>query len=412
MNIVIITTPYYPEMSAPAACINKYIQQLKYKYSIDIINPIAREDFEPLGDPNLSLHYVSNRYWTWRMRCVDNRKMGKHVFWNRMFIQLFRIRTLLLGSFSYPTIQSWQLEAFYKELERIQSQKNIDVIISVVNPICSTFAALRFKERYPGVKWITYFTDPFTFHPLMYNTTLFKRLRKKRNYKWEKRIYDTADFNLFTAELYKSALSDFHQPLEKTICFKYILDRIKNKHASERQASSDVCKLLYAGSLYVRRRNPEFALSVVSRIDGIALDMYVPFGNCDGIIAGYQSGKIKRYPAVDRDRYNELISDECDILVNIGNNVTLQIPSKMLELLSTGRPILNFYQLKDSNYEMIERYPLGLNIGLNDPDAVEKVSFFCKEMKGKQLSFEEVEKLFPENTLSNQLAILERLINE
>ena len=190
------------------------------------------------------------------------------------------------------------------------------------------------------------------------------------------------------------------------------MDRIKNKHASERQASSDVCKLLYAGSLYARRRNPEFALSVVSRIDGIALDMYVPFGNCDGIIAGYQSGKIKRYPAVDRDRYNELISDECDILVNIGNNVTLQIPSKMLELLSTGRPILNFYQLKDSNYEMIERYPLGLNIGLNDPDAVEKVSFFCKEMKGKQLSFEEVEKLFPENTLSNQLAILERLINE
>lgn len=38
MNIVIITAPYYPEMSAPAACINKYIQQLKYKYSIDIIN--------------------------------------------------------------------------------------------------------------------------------------------------------------------------------------------------------------------------------------------------------------------------------------------------------------------------------------------------------------------------------------
>ena len=108
MNIVIITAPYYPEMSAPAACINKYIQQLKYKYSIDIINPITREDFEPLGDPNLSLHYVSNRYWTWRMRCVDNMKKGKHVFWNRMFIQLFErccwARSVILPS----KVGSWR----------------------------------------------------------------------------------------------------------------------------------------------------------------------------------------------------------------------------------------------------------------------------------------------------------------
>lgn len=88
----------------------------------------------------------------------------------------------------------------------------------------------------------------------------------------------------------------------------------------------------------------------------------------------------------------------------------MQIPSKMLELFSTGRPIINFYQLKDVHYAMVEKYPLGINIGPDDADAVERVSEFCKQMKGKRLSFEEVEALFPENTMDSQLALLEKLI--
>lgn len=108
------------------------------------------------------------------------------------------------------------------------------------------------------------------------------------------------------------------------------------------------------------------------------------------------SETIKSFPAVNRSRYNELIYNEYDILINIGNNFSLQIPSKMLELFSTGRPIINFYQLKDVHYAMVEKYPLGINIGPDDADAVERVSEFCKQMKGKRLSFEEVEALFPE----------------
>ena len=72
----------------------------------------------------------------------------------------------------------------------------------------------------------------------------------------------------------------------------------------------------------------------------------------------------------------------------------------------------NFYQMKDVHYEMIEKYPLGINIGPYDMNVVENITRFCHEMKDKRLSFEEVEALFPENTLTNQLAVLESLINE
>ena len=59
---------------------------------------------------------------------------------------------------------------------------------------------------------------------------------------------------------------------------------------------------------------------------------------------------------------------------------------------------------------MIEKYPLGLNIEFNELNAVEKVREFCLRVKGKRLTFEEVEQIYPENTLANQLELLEKLI--
>ena len=59
---------------------------------------------------------------------------------------------------------------------------------------------------------------------------------------------------------------------------------------------------------------------------------------------------------------------------------------------------------------MIEKYPLGLNIGREEPEAIQKVWAFCKTMKGKQMRFEEVAKLYPENSLDYYKKILVDLI--
>lgn len=404
MNIVILTGAYYPNMSATSACIDKYIQILKNKHSIDVVCPLSQVHFEPLNDPKIKLHFVFSRMWKWRMLCEENIRNGRNVMLNKVVVDLFRIRSLLLSPISYPTVEGWQMNPFYHELEKIDQDKTIDVIISVVNPICSVFASRRFKLKHPKVKWITFITDPFTFQPSKYKYVFFPNRRKIRNYKNEKSVYDIADFNMFTEELYHSALNDFSQPNEKTFVMKYILSSL-SKSVVQQIVNEGKCRLVYAGALYADRRNPERALSVLSQIDDIHVDFYISYSNCNSIVDKYLSETIKSFPAVNRSRYNEY-----DILINIGNNFSLQIPSKMLELFSTGRPIINFYQLKDVHYAMVEKYPLGINIGPDDADAVERVSEFCKQMKGKRLSFEEVEALFPENTMDSQLALLEKLI--
>ena len=143
----------------------------------------------------------------------------------------------------------------------------------------------------------------------------------------------------------------------------------------------------------------------------IYLDLYL-FGHaCDQIVHRFESDKIVLKRAVNKERYEQMICNEYDILVSIGNAVSNQLPSKMYELLSAGRPIVNFYQIKDIQYDLIERYPLGINIGKNDDNALSKLVSFCKEMKGKRLEFSEIESLYPENSLKEQVGILEKLIN-
>lgn len=309
MNIVILTGAYYPNMSATSACIDKYIQILKNKHSIDVVCPLSQVHFEPLNDPKIKLHFVFSRMWKWRMLCEENIRNGRNVMLNKVVVDLFRIRSLLLSPISYPTVEGWQMNPFYHELEKIDQDKTIDVIISVVNPICSVFASRRFKLKHPKVKWITFITDPFTFQPSKYKYVFFPNRRKIRNYKNEKSVYDIADFNMFTEELYHSALNDFSQPNEKTFVMKYILSSL-SKSVVQQIVNEGKCRLVYAGALYADRRNPERALSVLSQIDDIHVDFYISYSNCNSIVDKYLSETIKSFPAVNRSRYNELIYNE------------------------------------------------------------------------------------------------------
>ena len=58
MNIVVVTDSYYPEMSAPAACMDKFIQKLKLFHSIDIIKSLNGYHFQPLNGPTVNVSEI------------------------------------------------------------------------------------------------------------------------------------------------------------------------------------------------------------------------------------------------------------------------------------------------------------------------------------------------------------------
>lgn len=400
---------YYPDMGAPSACIDKFVQALNNKYNFYIITKTYRT--EVVNDGKYNIRYISNFTHNTILKCNRRIEDTKFVWLNKLLLLLTNIYKLIITQFSYPTANSWEIEACFHELENISKEIQIDSIIPVSNTFFCQFAALKYKKKHSNVKWISFVSDPFSENYIYYRYKPFKKYWKIKNTKNEERLYKSADHVLFIKEMYEFATNKFNLNLDKIHCINFTLDNIRKKLPSCRKKSSPYVKLLYAGALYKEIRNPEFMLSVLSQIKNIRLELFCEKGECEDIIQRYLSDNIVRYSFVDKDRYDEMICNEYDILINIGNISTLQAPSKMLELLSTGLPIINFYFVKDSQYDMIEKYPLGINIGFQEEEAVDKVSKFSNRINGRVLSFEEVASLYPENSLDNQVSLLETLIN-
>ena len=74
------------------------------------------------------------------------------------------------------------------------------------------------------------------------------------------------------------------------------------------------------------------------------------------------------------------IYQEADILVNIGNAIDNQMPSKIFEYISTGKPILNFYKVPNCpTLKYLNNYPLALN--LYEPDVLQDTERYSKQIK-------------------------------
>lgn len=411
-NIVIITREYYPQMTPVSAVVDKYIQRLKGKYKFHVICTSYQKNIPPLNDSFLEIHPIYTNLSLLRGWCEKKYDQHKGNWFYKFLINLFRLRSALwlLKSYSAPT--EWERRESEKMLNQLSKQVDISTVISVSGSLFHAhLAAKKYKENHPQTKWLTFITDPITF--LDSNFFLFKSKKMmEKSYATELSIYNSADWNILIGDTYYDVIDKFKQPKSKTFHFNLTLDDIRKEISGYdfKPTETSDTRIIYAGKFYRKIRNPKYMLSVMSKVENVSMDLYVSSHDCMDILMDYQSSTIILHKSVDTKRYKEMICYEYDILLNVGNACTNQMPSKMLELLSTGRPILNFYYNKDSQYEMIEKYPLGLNVGIDDANVVEKVGDFCNKMKGKQISYDEVKSLYPECVIDEQLNILEKII--
>lgn len=405
-NIVIISTMYYPDMGAPSAVLDKYVKKLEDKYNFFVLSKTFKRDVKS----QYRIRYITSKIHKLQVLCENNIKEMKYFKISKLMLLAINAYKLFINQFSYPFFNSWEINAYYEAIKTLSRDIKIDAIISVANTWTCQFSAMKYKREQPSIKWLSFILDPFSNFHIYYKYKLFKSYWKRRNIKNEKLIYDTADYLLFSEEMYKFAVDKFNVSKNKAFNMGFALDDIRKGRKPNILLTSGPIKMIYAGMFYQKIRNPKFMLETLNKVDNVNVDLFVDRCECEDILASNISKKIKRYMFVNRDRYEQMICDEYDILLSVGNISTLQAPSKTLELLSTGRPIIHFYFVKDSQFEMIDKYPLGLNIANGEGDAASKITDFCKKVKGECLTFEKVLELYPEYSLDKKTALLESLI--
>ena len=94
------------------------------------------------------------------------------------------------------------------------------------------------------------------------------------------------------------------------------------------------------------------------------------------------------------DKCVEALS-KSNILINVGNTITNQLPSKVFEYISMGKPIINFYfDEEDMGLKIFKQYELAFNINVNNYTAqdIDELIEFCKNNRNSHLDFEEATK--------------------
>lgn len=160
---------------------------------------------------------------------------------------------------------------------------------------------------------------------------------------------------------------------------------------------------VFAGSLYPDIRNPVFTIRLFERLkdDSIVFHLF-SMQDYDKFLPCKPPENVLFHGAVDSDTARSVMC-AADILVNIGNTIPNQMPSKILTYISLGLPILNVVKISDCpTLSYLQKYPLALNIEeTQEPseEAVEQTRSFILKNRGKRIPFETIKRLYSSCTL-------------
>ena len=283
---------------------------------------------------------------------------------------------------------TWIGPASNKALELCRTE-NYSAIISVSDPFSSHLAGRKVKSDYPQVIWLVDIGDPFCFRDDIPVNNL--KLYKNLNIKVEREIFKEADSISVTcqptADEYVELFPEFKNKIEVIPPLLSITPG--QKRAGSFFPASNSLRILYIGTLYRSIRSPEFLLKLFAMLsqqnpgNRIELHFVGAINRCEDLFEQYRQligNQIFLHGQVDRDSAT-CAMEEADLLVNIGNGNRYQLPSKIVEYASLGKPILNLSTIdEDSSQLFLKDYAASLNLRCqgkvpSESDVIEVMNF-------------------------------------
>jgi glycosyltransferase involved in cell wall biosynthesis len=258
-----------------------------------------------------------------------------------------------------------------KQAKSLAAQTPYDVLISVSPWFTAHLVGLQLHKRFPSMCWLVDIGDPFSF--LDADPENNQRLYKRLNRRVERNIFRQADvISVTTPETQDQYAILFPESASKIHVIGPLLPyREEEPSALPFFPPGNKIRLVYAGVLLKDNRRPEFLLRLFAGLlktpcaDQAELHFIGDVREVQEAFNPYQDllgtriflhGKIEHARTVQAMR-------QASILVNIGNRTPYQLPSKVVEYASMGKPILNIIQREgDSSLAFFRPHPAVLHL--------------------------------------------------
>ncbi len=267
---------------------------------------------------------------------------------------------------------TWILNARKAVLLYLEDNSDIDVVISVSHPFSSHLVGSIVKRKYPNIRWIMDIGDPFSFlvESQPNNFLIYNRLNKFI----ERKYFSLSDFvSVTTSETESEYLKLFPESKGKIKVIPPVLSieasnmlKIRTK---KHQSNYKVLRLVFVGTLYSGIRHPQKMLNMLADVrtslnSDFEIHFFGPVNDVD--ISKLSNSYTYFHGRVSHNVALEAMLD-ADILINIGNSTKFQLPSKLIEYVCTGNPVLNIISTTDdSSHAFLASYQMSKTIQLSD----------------------------------------------
>ena len=327
--------------------------------------------------------------------------------------------------FAAKKIKNWPImdpnasEECYLQIIAELEKTEYDAILVSHMPYDAVLAAVRAKKKYPKTVLMLYELDPITYEIDRARKSLGRYLYFMRE-RAERKTFKACDVLLhMECNRAKYSQSEYDKYTDKCVYLDFpLIHDLGIVETQPRELGGATVKLLYTGKLMEHFRSPEYLLkTIVAAHEQIDLEIaFFSNGNCETMLQEYAEKYpfIKQMGFVERERLESEI-DSCDCLVNIGNKISDMLPSKLLNYIETGKPIVHIQnQAKDACLPYLERY--GSAVVISEEDPVERsagrLAEFLRLHYGQMTGSERIVREFAKNTAEYSARTIVEAIRE
>jgi len=321
-KILIVSRSFYPMVSPRSFRTTELVKEFAHQgYKVTLLT-VKNEDYHISFEKEYGV--TIKDFGPLRFPKV---KPGKNGLLNRIGWIAQRVLGLL---FEYPDI-----ELVFKVKRALELEKNYDLMVSIAvpHPVHWGVALARNSEHRIAKTWVADCGDPYMGFKM-------DRFNKPFYFKYlEKHFCRKADFISVPIEEAKEAYyAEFRNKIE-VIPQGFKFDEIKSNGALSK--NNEIPVFAYAGNLLGGGRNPHELLDFLVKQERPF--KFIIYTRKPGPVRPYMKQADRSIEIRDYIPRKELLEElaEMDFLVNLENDTSRQVPSKLIDYYLAGRPVLS-----------------------------------------------------------------------
>ncbi len=394
-RILVICDRIPPEHSATGKIAYNIAKELAKNNEVFLVCLTSNERESNLE--KLNIVFCLDRYGKYqKMAKIAYKKKGVPKLFYKVRCKLYYAFARRKGLFDVSEHKKILLE----KCDCIIHKENINTIISVSNPFDCHSIAYRLKKNNPELDWYAHMMDSNRNNAV-----------KTGNRKDEITVLSGARKVFIMPALLQDEefCKDFK---DKLVVINLPIIPVDKEY--KKNIKTDKIVFTFVGMFYNEIRNPGRLLELFLKLpDNYILRLHSR--GCNELVNEYKSvlgNRLEPLGYVSDDALNKSIRSS-DVLINIGNTVSNQVPSKVYEYIAYGKPILNFYQNKnDISIMHLAKYSLCMTLDYNSNIKLTDITDWVEKNKGKNMDFETATNEMADMRLSSVLQKIETEISE